>query len=299
MTEPSSHHVTIQKQIQTELEQLKSDLKLDFIAVALADENYRDIHWKMALGANTERYKKIMVRMGKGMAGKALKSKAPYIVTYFPEEVQDEMLEYPIFLIESIRSGMGVSVDSSRPEQKLSYGVLLVGQREERVFSPQEIERVEQSAAALAALYDHTAAFISLAEPEEAEQVVDLTGPLLQQLRKLHKEGVQCELLDQRLTRLSSHRQQEIAKVLDLLVHDYFSGLSSAKITLEQDAIGYTLVVYEGKGACSHTHESFHALRELLKSLKSDLEVSVAQGRQSVRFAIPTRQLMDEIHWEV
>lgn len=298
MIEPPNHHVTIQKQIQTELQQLKSDLKLDFIAVALADEDYRDIHWKMALGANTERYRKIMVRMGKGMAGKVLKSKAPYIVTYFPEEVRDEMLEYPIFLIESIRSGMGVSVDSSRPEQKLSYGVLLVGQREERVFSPQEVERVEQSAAALAAIYDHTAAFVSLAEPEEAEQV-DLTGPLLQKLRSLHKEGVQCELLDQRLTRLSRHRQQEIAEVLDLLVHDYFSCLSNAKITMEQDAIGYTLVVYEGEGTCCHTDETFHTLKELLKSLKSDLEVSVAQHRQSVRFAIPTRQLLDEIHWEV
>ncbi|WIV20272.1 hypothetical protein QPK24_06150 [Paenibacillus polygoni] len=298
MTEPSSHHQTIQKQIQTELEQLKSELELDFIAVALADENYRDIHWKMALGANTERYKKIMVRMGKGMAGRVLKTKAPYIVNYFPEEVQDEMLEYPIFLIESIRSGMGVSVDSSRPEQKLSYGVLLVGQREERIFSPQEVERVEQSAAALAALYDHTASFVSLVEPDEAEQA-DLTGPLLQKLRSLHNEGVQCELLDQRLTRLSSHRQQEIAEVLDVLVHDYYSGLSNAKITMEQDAIGYTFVVYEGEGACSHTHETFHTLRELLRSLKSDLEVSVAQNRQSVRFAIPTRQLLDEIHWEV
>lgn len=288
--------LTIQKQIQTELQQLKSDMKLDFIALALADENYRDIYWKIALGANTERYRKIMVRMGKGMAGKVLKTKAPYIVSYFPEEVRDEMLEFPIFLIESLRSGMGVSVDSSRPEQKLSYGVLLVGQREERLFSQQEVERVEQSAAALAALYDHTASFVSLAETDETE---DLMGPLLQKLRSLHKEGVQCELLDQRLTRLSRHRQQEISEVLDLLVHEYFRSLSSAKLTMEQDAIGYTLVVYEGEGSCSHTHEAFHTIRELLKSLKSDLEVSVADHRQSVRFAIPTRQLLDEIHWGI
>lgn len=296
LTELSNHPLTITKQIQTELQQLKSELKLDFIALALADENYRDIYWKIALGANTERYRKIMVRMGKGMAGKVLKSKAPYIVSYFPEEVRDEMLEFPIFLIESLRSGMGVSVDSSRPEQKLSYGVLLVGQRKERVFSQQEVERVEQSAAALAALYDHTASFVSLAETDEAE---DLTGPLLQKLRSLHKEGIQCELLDQRLTRLSRHRQQEIAEVLDLLAHEYFSSLSNVKISMEQDAIGYTLVVYEGEGTLCYTHETFHTIRELLKSLKSDLEVSVAPNHQSVRFAIPTRQLLDEIHWGI
>ena len=296
MIEPSNHPLTIQKQIQTELKQLKSELKLDFIAVALADTSYRDIYWKIALGANSERYRKIMVRMGKGMAGKVLKAKAPHIVTHFPEEVRDEMLEYPIFLIESLRSGVGVSVDSSRPEQRLSYGVLLVGQREERVFSHKEVERIEQSAAALAALYDHTAALLSSIETEETEQA-GLMSPLLQRLQSFHKEGVRCELLDQRITRLSLHRQQEIARILELLVHD--CSLSNAKITMEQDTIGHTLVVYEGEGTCGLTHEIVNMMRDLLKSLKSDLEISVVQHRQSVRFAIPTRQLLDEIHWGI
>lgn len=296
MIEPSNHPLTIQKQIQTELKQLKSELKLDFIAVALADTSYRDIYWKIALGANSERYRKIMVRMGKGMAGKVLKAKTPHIVTHFPEEVRDEMLEYPIFLIESLRSGVGVSVDSSRPEQRLSYGVLLVGQREERVFSHKEVERIEQSAAALAALYDHTAALLSSIETEETEQA-GLMSPLLQKLQSFHKEGVRCELLDQRITRLSLHRQQEIARILEFLVHD--CSLSNAKITMEQDTIGHTLVVYEGEGTCGLTHEIFNTIRDLLKSLKSDLEISVVQHRQSVRFAIPTRQLLDEIHWGI
>lgn len=296
MIEPSNHPLTIQKQIQTELKQLKSELKLDFIAVALADTSYRDIYWKIALGANSERYRKIMVRMGKGMAGKVLKAKAPHIVTHFPEEVRDEMLEYPIFLIESLRSGVGVSVDSSQPEQRLSYGVLLVGQREERVFSHKEVERIEQSAAALAALYDHTAALLSSIETEETEQA-GLMSPLLQRLQSFHKEGVRCELLDQRITRLSLHRQQEIARILELLVHD--CSLSNEKITMEQDTIGHTLVVYEGEGTCGLTHEIVNMMRDLLKSLKSDLEISVVQHRQSVRFAIPTRQLLDEIHWGI
>lgn len=297
MTNHSSYPSTMQKQIQLELQQLKSEMNLDFVAVALADANYRDIYWKIALGAQSERYRKIMVRMGKGMAGKVLQAKTPHIITCFPEEVRDELLEYPIFLIESLRSGVGVSIDSSNPEQKLSYGVLLVGQREDRVFSLQEIERFEQKASVLAALYDHTATFLSTNETHETEQ--DLMSPLLQRLRVLHTEGVTCELLDQRITSLSYSRQQEIADILEFLAHDCACSGSKTTITMEQDEIGNTLVVYVGEGNGFLSHEIFNSMKDLLKSLKSDLEISVEQHRQFVRFVIPTRQLLDEIHWNI
>ncbi|MCM3782224.1 hypothetical protein M3231_04520 [Neobacillus mesonae] len=298
MTEFSSRPFTIQQQIQAELQQLKSEMKLDFVSVAIADGDYRDIYWKIALGARTERYRKIMVRMGKGMAGKVLKSKSPHIVTRFPEEVQDEMLEYPIFLIESLRSGVGVSVSSTRPEQRSSSGVLLVGERKERVFSRQEIERVEQSASVLASLYDNTAKPPITEDTDEPEQV-ELISPLFQRLRNLHKEGVTCELLDQRVTRLSPHRQQEIAGILELLAPHCSRTLTNVTVSMEQDEIGNTVVIYEGKGTCDLTDDFFNSMKSLLHSLKSDLEISVEQQHQFFRFTIPTRQLLDEMHWKI
>lgn len=298
LTKDSSYPLTIQKQIQFELQQLKSDMKLDFVAVALADANYREIYWKIALGAKSERYRKIMVRMGRGMAGKVLKAKSPHIITYFPEEVRDEMLEYPIFLVESLRSGVGVSIDSSLPEQKLSYGVLLVGQREDRVFNQHEVEQIEKYAFVLATLYDNTSStFVSKKETNEVEK--DLMSPLLQRLQVLHKEGVICELLDQRITSLSYNRQLEIAEILELLAHDFSCSGSNTMITIEQDEIGNTLVMYAGEGNYCLSHEVFNSMKDLLKSLKSDLELSVEQHRQFVRFTVPTRQLLDEIHWNV
>jgi len=292
----SDQPLTIQQQIQLELQKLKSELVLDFVAVALADANYRDIYWKIALGANSERYKKITVRIGNGMAGKVLQARRPHVVTSFPEEVQEEVLEYPIFLVESLRSGVGVSVDSGRVEQKHSYGVLLVGQREERVFSEQEIDDVERSAATLAELYD---SFTIHPQSDEMHHVIQETqaSPLLQRLRDFRSMGVTCELLDQRITRLPHERQEQIASILEQLVRHCTRAVSSARIVIGQDDAGHTLVEYECEGGCHLSREIFNPVKEQLIALKCDLEIMVDERRQAVRFTLPTRLLLDELNW--
>ncbi|WP_212939753.1 GAF domain-containing protein [Paenibacillus antibioticophila] len=296
MTREDDQSLTIQQQIQQELQQLKSELALDFVAVALADANYRDIYWKIALGAKSERYRKITVRMGRGMAGKVMQTKLPHIVTSYPEEVRDEMLEYPIFLVEAIRSAVGVSVDSKRPEQKQSYGVLLVGQRQERVFREQEIARVEQSAAVLAVLYDSAVVLEPVRELEQAEHT-HLKSPLLQLLREFRAEGITCELLDQRITRLSHTRQQQIGEILDLLVHHSMRSIHQAGVTMEQDESGHTRIEFQCVGGEPLSQDLFNPVNDLLISLKCDLEITVEAERQSVRFTIPTRLLLDEQIW--
>lgn len=296
MINESDQPLTIQQQIQLELQQLKSDMALDFVAVALADANYRDIYWKIALGANSERYKKITVRMGNGMAGKVLQARRPHVVTSFPEEVQDEVLEYPIFLVESLRSGVGVSVDSGRIEQKESYGVLLVGQREKRLFSRQEIERVEQAASILAALYD-SITIQPLSEVMHSKVEMLQSSPLLKHLRNFRAQGVTCELLDQRITRLPDERQEQIATILELLVCCCIQSHAAAKIVLGQDDRGHTLVEYECEGVCHLSRELFNPVQEQLIALKCNLEIMVEERQQSVRFTIPTRLLLDELNW--
>lgn len=296
MTREDDQSLSIQQQIQQELQQLKSELALDFVAVALADVNYRDIYWRIALGAKSERYRKITVRMGRGMAGKVMQTKRPLIVTSYPEEVRDEMLEYPIFLVEEIRSAVGVSVDSELLEQKQSYGVLLVGQREERVFREQEIARVEQSAAVLAVLYDSTIA-LEPAQKQEQVELTDMKSPLLQRLRQFRMQGITCELLDQRITRLSHGRQQQIGEILDLLVNHSLRSFQQAGVTLEQDESGHTLVEFQCNGGDPLSQDLFNPVNDLVKSLKCDLEIVVEAERQSVRFTIPTRLLLDEQIW--
>lgn len=296
MTNDSGQPLTTQQQIQLELQQLKSDMVFDFVALALADGNYRDIHWKIALGAQSERYKKITVRMGNGMAGKVLQTRRPHVVTFFPEEVQDEVLGYPIFLVESLRSGVGVSVDSVRAERKQAYGVLLVGQREERVFTERDIEEVKRSAARLAVLYDSMTMDPQPAD-EHGEVHEDKASPLLQRLKEFRAHGVVCELLDQRLTRLPHERQEQIADILELLVHPCVQACATAKIALGEEETGNTLVEFECEGDCLITREMLSPIDNQLFALKCDLEILAEESRQSVRFTVPTRLLQDELHW--
>lgn len=292
----SGQPLTTQQLIQLELQQLKLDLALDFVALALADANYRDIHWKIALGAQSERYKKITVRMGNGMAGKVLQTRRPHVVTYFPEEVQEEVLGYPIFLVESLRSGLGVSVDSVRAERKQAYGVLLVGQRETRVFSEEDIEEVKGFAARLAVLYDSIA--VPPREPEGQEALPDdKASPLLLRLKDFRKQGIICQLLDQRMTRLPHERQEQIAAILELLVRRSLQNHTASGVVLGQDEAGNTLVEFESEGDGLISREMLNPVKEALFALKCDLEILAEENRQTVRFTIPTRILLDEQHW--
>ncbi len=296
MINESGQPLTTQQQIQLELQQLKSDMALDFVALALADANYRDIHWKIALGAQSERYKKITVRMGNGMAGKVLQTRRPHVVTYFPEEVQDEVLGYPIFLVESLRSGVGVSVDSVRPEQKKAYGVLLVGQREERIFSESDIEAVKRSAARLAVWYD---SITTPAQEPEAQETLqeEKASPLLLRLKEFRRQGITCQLLDQRMTRLPLERQEQIAAILELLVRHSIEAHATAGVVLGQDEAGNTLVEFESEEDTLVSRELLDPVKEELFALKCDLEILAEGSSQTVRFTIPTRILLDEQHW--
>ncbi|UNK16252.1 hypothetical protein MNQ98_17170 [Paenibacillus sp. N3/727] len=331
MSNESTYQPTLQQRVQWELEGLKRDMELDFAAVALADGNYRDIYWRFALGANSDRYKMITVRMGRGMAGKVLQGKHPHVVTAFPEEVQDEVLEYPIFLVESLRSGVGVSVDSMTDNRRKAYGVLLVGQRSRREFSSDDIERVQSCAGALGRLYDDDyAGCCSSVNPTDSgepahsprqpsaaqlsvksETITELSdnvlewessgqavGPILRLLQVARSAGVTCELLDQRVTSLALERQEEIASILEVLVKMCTSSPPvDAQLVIGQEKTGNTCVELGSSLLYSLSQELFQPVMEQIRSLKCDFEIVMEKSKQTVRFIVPTRRLLDEMHW--
>ncbi|AOZ91352.1 hypothetical protein [Paenibacillus crassostreae] len=300
---------TIQQKIQRELEELKQEIGLDFVAIALTDGIYRDIYWRFALGAKSDQYKKISVRMGKGMAGKVLQGMTPHVVNVFPGDVQEEVLEYPIFIVESLHSGVGVSIKSTIQAQRLAYGVLLVGHRSRRIFLAQEIARVQDCASVLAQLYDEVTNSGDVEEfvgiPKSNEQLYKdtesamnhKTGPIVQLLHEAQAAGITCELLDQRITRLSGERQEEIAAIISLLVQEYAISTEASQLIIGQDELGHTVIEYEGYLLHPASQELFQSVMPQLKSLKCDLEILIEKEKQSVRFSIPTRLLLDEINW--
>ena len=281
-------------------------MDLDFVAVALTDGQYRDIYWRFALGARSDRYKKIAVRMGRGMAGKVLQGMTPHIVAEFPEGIQDEVLEYPIFLVESLASGVGVTIKSTIHMDRQAYGVLLVGQRSRREFAEEEIVSVQTCASILAQLYDEEP--IDCVDSGEMNGVYTLdrdlecttkeaVRPFRKLLRQAQAVGMTCELLDQRITRLSSQRQEEILEILAFLIQECDISTVPAKLVIGQDELGQTLIEFEGFLFHPVSQELFLPVMPQLKSLKCDLEIVIEKEKQSVRFTIPTRFLLDEMNW--
>ena len=128
---------SLKNQLITKMEQLQQQTKTDFVGLAIYDVMTDEIRWRLAIGATNQRYKRIVIRMGKGIAGEVVQLNRTIKVNNFPSDVIGDPIEYPILLIEHLRSVLAVPVSF---QQKI-YGVILLGQREERNFT--EIEERE------------------------------------------------------------------------------------------------------------------------------------------------------------
>lgn len=129
---------SIQSDIEASLSELRRLTATDFAALAWADSNEQTIRWKYASGNRNDRYKRIVLRLGKGIAGKVMRSGRPMVIYSFSPKSGDDPREYPILLAENLKSIVGVPVLVNGRV----LGVLLVGCRNEQVFETDIVELV-------------------------------------------------------------------------------------------------------------------------------------------------------------
>lgn len=106
-------------------QQLLCDVNGDFVGLAIQDSNGLDITWQLAAGNQNDKYKRISVRYGKGIAGKVIATARPIEITNFPENIQGKALDYPIMLAEKLKYAFAVPIHHKGSPK----GVLLVGKR--------------------------------------------------------------------------------------------------------------------------------------------------------------------------
>lgn len=92
------------------LEELRLRTNSDFSAFACQDPKEAVIRWKYAVGNKNERYRRIVLRFGKGIAGKVLMSGRPMLLENYEPRQHDDPQEYPILYAEELRSALGVPV---------------------------------------------------------------------------------------------------------------------------------------------------------------------------------------------
>ncbi|MEY2191745.1 GAF domain-containing protein [Neobacillus sp. BF23-41] len=117
----------------------------EFVALALQNEVGPDVRWHYASANLNDKYKRITVRFGKGIAGKIISSGSPMMITDFPNGVIGKVTDYPIMLAEKLVSSYAVPLFFNA----VPKGVLLIGNRRTTTFNEQDQQYVRESAQAL------------------------------------------------------------------------------------------------------------------------------------------------------
>ncbi|WP_235822817.1 GAF domain-containing protein [Cytobacillus massiliigabonensis] len=122
-----------------------SKIAADFVGLALQNREGPDVRWHYAAGNSNDKYKKITVRYGKGIAGKVISTGSPITINNFPENIHGKALEYPIMLAEKLLYAFAVPIYFKGAPK----GVLLVGRRTNTPITVGEQNIVRQAARTL------------------------------------------------------------------------------------------------------------------------------------------------------
>lgn len=130
---------------QMELDQIRAALGYDFISLALAEPAEYDyvIRWKYASGNTSDRYKRIVLQSGRGIAGIVFKTGKPFLLPSVLKDVEPGTLfNYPITKMENLNSIVAVPVWN---DARVA-GVLLGGFRGERQVTAEMLRDLEATA---------------------------------------------------------------------------------------------------------------------------------------------------------
>ncbi|MTD29496.1 GAF domain-containing protein [Planomicrobium sp. YIM 101495] len=130
---------------QTQIEQLRSAAQYDFVAIALVEpaENQYVLKWKYGAGNLNDRFKKVVLKSGKGIAGIVYKTGKPLLIKNVSGfEDPTGLFNYPIVTFEKLRSIGAVPLWHNGRVA----GVLLAGFRDTHKMTDEELELLWRAA---------------------------------------------------------------------------------------------------------------------------------------------------------
>ena len=137
-----------QAKYQTEVNQLKDRYQFDLVSLALTQsvEDQFVLKWKYAAGNLNDRYKRITLYSGKGIAGIVFKTGKSLVIENIHKEIHGkDLFNYPIVMSESLQSIGAIPLWANHRVE----GVLLVGYRNDQVITAPLIEQLQNEIAAV------------------------------------------------------------------------------------------------------------------------------------------------------
>ncbi|AQQ51935.1 GAF domain-containing protein [Planococcus lenghuensis] len=130
---------------QKEMERLQTALGCDLVALACVEpaEQQYVLKWQYAAGNLNDRFKRVVLQSGKGVAGLVFKTGKPILLPTVTEFVQkDGLFNYPIIKSEKLKSVAAVPIWN----HGRVAGVLLSGSREEYGINEVILQQMTEAA---------------------------------------------------------------------------------------------------------------------------------------------------------
>lgn len=120
-----------QHDYQDEIEKIRHEYQFDFAGIALPSEDHAGtkIKWRYVSGNLNERYRRIVLRNGHGIAGNVMKTGKPMIIAdTTAHDIQSSLFNYPILMSEQLTALIAIPLWHNHRVK----GVLLLGQRNQK-----------------------------------------------------------------------------------------------------------------------------------------------------------------------
>lgn len=283
------------EQITMKLKEITEKLHADFSAIAFYDPLNQEFRWRIAIGSLNDRYMNIVVRKNRGICGRAIKTKREFVIRNFPHELQDDAIEYPILIIEELKSSLAVPLI----EQTQTFGVLLIGQRTVRHFSQEEIDETKQMANEILDIFLQE----QLEEKQIKEDKKSVEQILLFQYfsKEMEKRGdhLKIQLLDQRITLLSEKSQKELISTFEHLLSWVFKDhpYVKAKVYIESNSEQQFTVQIEMNQKIEMKEETFSSFAYQVRKLSGNIELTYEHDRTIVTMNFLLIPLIEDQIW--
>lgn len=136
------------REITDFLIEARLDLSVDFLSIAMntSKTSLKEIKWLFASGNRNNRYQKIVLQVGKGIAGIVWKTGRPMAVTNLKNEMNGTLEEYPIAITENLISILAIPILIDQEVMAIFLG----GYRKETQLEKIKLEQLEKISTELA-----------------------------------------------------------------------------------------------------------------------------------------------------
>jgi GAF domain-containing protein/anti-anti-sigma regulatory factor len=217
--------------LQTIVDRAREFLRVDFAAVATADDEAGTTSWKATSGFQTDAYRTTRFAAGRGIAGRAIAARHTVVLEGVGVASDLSADEFPISIAEGVRNCVGIPLMIGARV----VGVLIAGYRSDKKFSESGIRFAETVAAQAAIAIENATLFTRLTainqrllelDQHKTEMIAELSTPIIPIWERVLLAPIIGTLNADRAAAMTEALLQRVAGGADVMILD-ITGVSN------------------------------------------------------------------------